>query len=113
MTKKSSNRRTAQAISSTTKDESPRNIDKTYKTWQLLLVGCSIFGAGFAAGKYMESNNVRIETQDKINDYREHIIELGKEHEKEIHDCNLEIYRLADENNDLKDQIRQLKSTKK
>ena len=74
MTKKSSNRRAAQAISSNTKDESPRNIDKTYKTWQLLLVGCSIFGAGFAAGKYMESNNVRIETQDKINDYREHII---------------------------------------
>ena len=39
--------------------------------------------------------------------------ERGKEHEKEIHEYNHEIFELADENNDLKQQIRQFKTKKK
>ncbi len=58
---------------------------------------------------YVGYNNSKIEYQDKINEYRERIIVIGKQHEKEIHDYNLEISTLTNEINDLKQQIRQLK----
>ena len=64
-------------------------------------------------GIYVGNNNSRIRYQDKVNEYRERIIEIGKEHEKEIHEYNHEIFELADENNDLKQQIRQFKTKKK
>lgn len=51
----------------------PDNIDKATKTWQLILAGCSLVGAGFAAGIYVGNNNSKIEYQDKINEYRERI----------------------------------------
>lgn len=88
----------------------PDNIEKATKTWQLILAGCSLVGAGFAAGIYVGNNNSKIEYQDKINEYRERIIEIGKQHEKEIHDYNLEVSALTNEVNDLKQQIRQSKS---
>lgn len=88
----------------------PNNIEKATKTWQLILAGCSLVGAGFAAGIYVGNNNSKIEYQDKINEYRERIIEIGKQHEKEIHDYNLEVSALTNEINDLKQQIRQLKA---
>lgn len=43
----------------------PDNIDKATKTWQLILAGCSLVGAGFAAGIYVGNNNSKIEYQDK------------------------------------------------
>lgn len=88
----------------------PNNIEKATKTWQLILAGCSLVGAGFAAGIYIGNNNSQIEYQDKINEYRERIIEISKQHEKEIHDYNLEVSALTNEINDLKQQIRQLKA---
>lgn len=88
----------------------PDNIEEATKTWQLILAGCSLVGAGFAAGIYVGNNNSKIEYQDKINEYRERIIEIGKQHEKEIHDYNLEVSALTNEVNDLKQQIRQSKS---
>lgn len=91
----------------------PDNIDKATKTWQLILAGCSLVGAGFAAGIYVCNNNSKIEYQDKINEYRERIIEIGKQHEKEIHDYNLEVSALTNEVNDLKQQIRQSKSERR
>lgn len=91
----------------------PDNIDKATKTWQLILAGCSLVGAGFAAGIYVGNNNSKIEYQDKINEYRERIIEIGKQHEKEIHDYNLEVSALTNEVNDLKQQIRQSKSKRR
>lgn len=91
----------------------PDNIDKDTKTWQLILAGCSLVGAGFAAGIYVGNNNSKIEYQDKINEYRERIIEIGKQHEKEIHDYNLEVSALTNEVNDLKQQIRQSKSERR
>lgn len=91
----------------------PDNIDKSTKTWQLILAGCSLVGAGFAAGIYVGNNNSKIEYQDKINEYRERIIEIGKQHEKEIHDYNLEVSALTNEVNDLKQQIRQSKSERR
>lgn len=91
----------------------PDNIDKATKTWQLILAGCSLVGAGFAAGIYVGNNNSKIEYQDKINEYRERIIEIGKQHEKEIHDYNLEVSALTNEVNDLKQQIRQSKSERR
>jgi len=94
-------------------NEPSKNIDKAYKTWQLLAVGCTLVTAGFGAGLYIGYNNSKIENQDKVNEYRERIIEIGKEHEKEIHDYIIEISKLTDENNDLKNQIRQLKPKKK
>ena len=77
------------------------------------LAGCSLVGAGFAAGIYVGNNNSKIEYQDKINEYRERIIEIGKQHEKEIHDYNLEVSALTNEVNDLKQQIRQSKSERR
>lgn len=91
----------------------PDNIDKATKTWQLILAGCSLVGAGFAAGIYVGNNNSKIEYQDKINEYRERIIEIDKQHEKEIHDYNLEVSALTNEVNDLKQQIRQSKSERR
>lgn len=91
----------------------PNNIEKATKTWQLILAGCSLVGTGFAAGIYVGYNNSKIEYQDKINEYRERIIEIGKQHEKEIHNYNLEISTLTNEINDLKQQIRQLKAKEK
>lgn len=89
------------------------NIEKATKTWKLVLAACSLIGAGFWAGLYVGYNNSKIESQDKINEYRERIIELGQEHEKKVHDYNREISELTDVNNDLRNQIRQLKSKKK
>jgi len=89
------------------------NIEKATKTWKLVLAACSLIGTGFGAGLYMGYNNSKIENQDKINEYRERIIELGQEHEKRVHDYNREISELTDENNDLRNQIRQLKTKKK
>lgn len=94
-------------------DISNSNIEKTTRTWKLVLTACSLIGAGFVAGIYIGYNSSKIESQDKINEYRERIIEMGQEHEKDVHDYNREISRLTDENNDLKNQIRQLKSKKK
>ena len=91
----------------------PDNIDKATKTWKLILAGCSLVGAGFAAGIYVGNNNSKIEYQDKINENRERIIEIGKQHEKEIHDYNLEVSALTNEVNDLKQQIRQSKSERR
>ena len=93
--------------------KTPDNIDKATKTWQLILAGCSLVVAGFAAGIYVGNNNSKIEYQDKINEYRERIIEIGKQHEKEIHDYNLEVSALTNEVNDLKQQIRQSKSERR
>ncbi len=94
-------------------DNTSNNIEKATKTWKLILVGYSLVGTGFGAGIYVGNNNSRIRYQDKVNEYRERIIEIGKEHEKEIHEYNHEIFELADENNDLKQQIRQFKTKKK
>ncbi|MDE7413147.1 MAG: hypothetical protein K2N05_05075 [Muribaculaceae bacterium] len=88
-------------------------IEKVTKTWQLILAGCSLVGAGFAGGIYVGNNNSKIEYQDKINQYRERIIEVEKMHEKEIHDFNLEIFELKGENNELRQQVRELKTKKK
>ena len=88
-------------------------IEKATKTWQLILAGCSLVGAGFAGGIYVGNNNSKIEYQDKITEYRERIIEIEKMHEKEIHDLNHEIFELKGENNELKQQIRELKIKKR
>jgi len=89
------------------------NIEKVTKTWKLILTGCSLVGAGFAAGVYIGNNNSRIEYQDTINEYRERIIELMKIHEQELHDYNHEISELKNENNELRQQNRELKIKKK
>ncbi len=94
-------------------DISNKNIEKATKTWKLVLTACSLVGMGFTAGIYLGYNNSKIEYQDKVNEYREHIIEMGREQEKEIHNYNHEISKLLDENNSLKHQIRQLKSKRK
>ena len=114
MSRKTKRRPTEKSVITQTQNDTPNDkIEKATKTWKLVLVACSLIGTGFWAGLYVGYNNSKIESQDKINEYRERIIELGQEHEKKIHDYNREISELTDDNNDLRNLIRQLNSNKK
>ena len=91
MSRKTKRRPTEKSVITQTQNDTPNDkIEKATKTWKLVLVACSLIGTGFWAGLYVGYNNSKIESQDKINEYRERIIELGQEHEKKIHDYNRE-----------------------
>lgn len=81
-------------VLSTDKNIKNKISQKISTTWEILLAGFSIFGAGFSAGFYISKVISDIEEMEKTNKFQREIIQIQSDYETQLHQLRQNLYEL-------------------